>query len=82
MIRGKKGNIFLGVVVFLFIFVFGVLFMPFLADDITTARVALDCTNSSINDGTKLQCLGTDIVMPYFILFFVSVSLGYLVGRQ
>jgi len=78
----KRGNIFLGVVVFLFIFVFGVLFMPFITDDITTTRTSLNCSNSSISDGTKLQCLGIDIVIPYFIWFFVSVGAGYLGGRQ
>ena len=53
----KRGNIFFGVTLAIVIFVFGVLFMPFLADDITTSRAGLDCTNSSISSGTKLNCL-------------------------
>jgi hypothetical protein len=77
----RKGNIFFGAVVGLIIFVFGVLIIPFFADDITTTRVALDCTNTSIYDGTKLTCLGTDLVIPYFIWFFVSVAVGYFVGK-
>jgi len=77
----KRGNIFMGVVVALILYVFGILFIPFLTDDITTARSDLDCSNASIYDGTKLQCLGIDIVIPYFIWFIISASLGYLAGK-
>ena len=49
---------------------------------ITTTRNDLDCTNTSITDGTKLNCLTVDIVMPYLIWFFVSAGLGYLAGSQ
>ena len=77
----KKGNAFLGVALAIFLFVMGILFLPFLTDDITTARGLLDCSNSStISDGTKLLCLNIDLLVPYFILFIVSVALGYLVG--
>ena len=77
----KKANIFLGVTVALIIYVFGILFLPFITDDITTARDSLDCTNATIYDGTKLQCLSIDIVVSYFIWFIVSAALGYLVGK-
>ena len=82
MIKGKKGNIFFGISVFFLVYVFGVLFIPFIADDITTTRQELDCTNSSITDGAKLNCLLTDVLMPYFILFFISASAGFLIGRN
>jgi len=77
----RRGNIFLGVVVAFILFAFGVLFMPFIADDIDTARTDLDCSNANIYSGTKLVCVATYAVMPYFIWFFVSASLGYLVGK-
>lgn len=78
----KKGNIFISIVVAVIIYVFGVLMIPFIADDISTAREGLDCSNAAIYDGTKLQCLMTDVAMPYFILFIFSATIGYLSGRD
>lgn len=80
MINGKKGNVFFGLAVFALIYVFGVLFIPFIADDIVTARTQLDCTNASIIDGAKLTCLETDILIPYFIWFFISAAFAFLIG--
>ena len=77
----KRGNFFFGFFIGIFIFIMGVLFIPYLTDDITTSRVALDCTNMSITDGTKLTCLGQDLVIPYIIWFFVSIALGYIFGE-
>lgn len=75
----KRGNVFLGVALGLFIFIMGILFLPFLTDDITTVRTLLDCSNvAGITDGTKLMCLNIDALVPYFIWFIVSVGLGYL----
>lgn len=74
----KKGASMLGIVLGLFIFMMGVLFIPFITDDITTSRVDLDCTNTSITDGTKLTCLGIDIVIPYLIWLFVSLAMGLM----
>lgn len=79
----KKGSAFLGVALFLFLFVMGILFIPFFTDDITTTRILLDCANASgITNGTKLMCLNIDLLIPYFIWFIVSVSLGYLAGSE
>ncbi len=83
MIKGKKGNVFLGVALAIFLFVMGILFIPFLTDDITTVRGLLDCSNAAgITDGTKLMCLNIDALIPYFIWFIVSCSLGYLGGKD
>jgi len=78
----KRGNIFLGAVIGFMIFAFGVLFMPFIADDISTARGDLDCSNPNIYSGTKLVCFSTYVLMPYFIWFFVSAGIGYLAGKE
>lgn len=77
----KKANIFLGVVVALLLFISGILLLPFVTDDISTTRVDLDCDNTDISDGTKWTCLMVDLVVPYLIIFFVSLAVGYLVGR-
>lgn len=80
MIKGKRGNIFFGVTLGLFVFFFGVLIIPFFEDDITTARTNLDCSNVTISDGIKWTCLNIDLVIPYLILFFVSLAVGVLGG--
>ena len=78
----KKGSLFFGITLGIFIFVIGALFIPFFADDITTSRTQLDCTNMSITDGTKLACLQVDLLIPYIIWFFVSLALGLIMGAN
>jgi hypothetical protein len=76
----KKGNMFFGVIIGIFIFVMGILFVPFVTDDISTTRTALNCSSTNITSGTMITCLSIDLVIPYFIWFFVSIVLGYIVG--
>jgi len=77
----KKGSIYLGISLGLFLFITGVLILPFIADDVTTFRTALNCSSSgTISDGTKITCLFGGGVVPYFIWFFTSMSLGILIG--
>lgn len=78
--KNKKGNIFWGITIGFFLFAMGVLIIPFITDDITTARTGLDCSNSTISDGTKFTCLQHDLVVPYLIWFFVSIAIGYFMG--
>ncbi len=76
----KKGSAFFGIAIGSFIYIMGVLFIPFIMDDIDTFRDNMDCTNSAISDGTKIACLGSDILIPYFIWFFISLLLGFVAG--
>lgn len=78
--ENKKGNIFFGFMIGIFIWIMGMLIFPFLTDDITTTRTDLDCTNTSISDGTKLSCLTVDVVAPYFIWFLISIAVGFVAG--
>ena len=82
MKMNKRGNIFFGVVVGLFLYIMGVLFIPFIVNDIDVARGALDCSLTTISYGTMLTCLGIDLVIPYLIWFFVSLAIGYIAGRN
>lgn len=78
----KKGELFFGIFLGLFLFVIGVLFIPFLTDDITTARTDLNCENpASLTGGVMLECLTIDLVAPYLIWFFVSLAIGYIIGK-
>ena len=79
--NSKGQTMFIAILIACMIFFAGVIVVNFLKDDITTARNALDCTNSTISDGTKLTCLGTDIVVPYFIIIFLSAAGGLIAAK-
>jgi hypothetical protein len=74
------GNVFFGVAIGIFVLVIGVMVIPFFTDDITAMRTNLECSNVSISDGVKLTCLYTDLTIPYFIWFFISLALGIFAG--
>ena len=77
----KKGSIWLGLTLGIFIFIAGVLALPFIADDVTTFRNDLNCSDSSsITDGTKLTCLFGGAVVPYYIWFFSTLAIGLIIG--
>jgi len=80
MIKGKRGNIFFGVFIALIVYIFGILFLPFVTDDITTSRTDLDCSNVSISDVSKINCLSIDLVTPYIIWLLISLALGFIAG--
>lgn len=79
----KKGNIYFGMGMGIFIFIMGMLFLPFILDDIDTSRASLNCsTPSAITDGAKLTCLAISGLTPYYIWFFISISLGFIIGSK
>lgn len=78
----KKANIFFGVFIALFLFIMGVLFMPFIMDDIVTARTGLSCSSTTISYGAMVTCLGIDLIVPYLIWFFCSLAVGYIAGMN
>ena len=78
----KRGSAFFGVVIAITIWTLSVLFIPFLMDDVTTFRDAMSCSSSDISGGTMLSCLAGDAAIPYLILFFISLSFGFIAGRS
>jgi hypothetical protein len=79
--KNKKGSVFLGLGLGIFIFIMGVLILPYIADDVTSFRTSLDCSNSgSISDGTKITCLFGGALVPYYIWFFSSLAVGLIIG--
>ncbi len=80
--RNKKGSAFFGIATFLIVFIFGILFLPFITNDIDTTRTALDCSNSSISDGAKLSCLFTDLTIPYLLWIIMALAVGFIVGAR
>jgi len=82
MKMNKKGSAFFGIGIGIVLFIFGVLFLPFIMDDVTTFRDVMDCSNTDITPGNMLSCLVGDAVVPYWIWFFISLSLGFVVGAK
>lgn len=78
----KRGSAFFGVTIALVVYIFGVLFIPFIMDDITTFRGEMDCSNTDISGGTMLACLLGDAMIPYLIWFFISLAIGFIMGAR
>lgn len=81
LMENKRGNVGLGLVVGIFCFMAGVLFIQHLGDGVISTRVGMDCTNvDTISDGAKMTCLIVDITVPYFILLLLSIAFGWVGG--
>jgi len=78
----KKGSMGIAIVSAIFIFIIGLMCINFITDEITRARIDLNCSDATgISDGTKLLCLVIDTQVPYWILLIVSISVGGLIAR-
>ena len=49
--------------------------------DVVTGTDQLDCANSTISDGQKMNCLATDLVLPYFIIVVIGVGIAYFTAK-
>ena len=77
----KKGSVYLGLAIGIFIWITGILILPFITDDVTTVRVLLNCaTASEITSGNKISCLFIGGLVPYYVWTLSSISLGLLIG--
>lgn len=75
----NKGSIFMGITVALIVWIFGMLILPFMLDDVSTFRLDMDCVNASISDVSKLVCVMGDSLIPYFIWTVISLALGFVI---
>ena len=82
--KNKRGQtLMVALMIGIFVFMMAMVFIDPIKDVITTSRGAsqLDCTNSSISDGTKMTCLLVDLVLPYFIGVVLAIA-GALIGAK
>lgn len=80
----KKGqSMGIAIVVAIMFFMVGMMVLNFLMPEVTRARGIsnLNCSDNTISDGTKLTCLMVDVIVPYFILLVLSVSVGRITER-
>lgn len=79
---GQSG--FLVIIMAIMVFAVGVLVSNHLKPEVTSFRsssTGIDCANTSISDGTKLTCLGGDLVIPAFIFTFVAIAGGIILTK-
>jgi len=77
----KKGALFFSIITAVFVFMVGMVVINLIKPDVTLARNSdnLYCSNvTNISDGTKLTCLAVDLVVPYFIITIVAISIGII----
>ena len=66
----------------IFVFIIGLLFLNFLMPEITDFRVNMNCADAAnITDGTKLLCLCSSSLVPYFIILVFSITIGGVTSR-
>lgn len=65
------------------IFILGMGIINIVRTEVTRTYTDLNCASATtISDSTKLLCLVTDSVVPYWILLVLSVALGGVVSRM
>lgn len=79
----KKGAIVFKVLVATALFMFAMLFMNLMMDDVTLTRDAthLNCASPD-TDGDKVLCLVVDGIIPLFIFAVITAIAVYLGGRR
>jgi len=64
------------------VFIIGIMVLNFVMPEVSTARTELNCESAAdISDGTKLLCLATDSVVPYFMIMVFSITIGAITAR-
>ena len=80
--NSKGQSLLFAIIGAVMIFMAGMLFLNHVMDDVTLSRtVGFNCDDSTISDGTKLTCLGIDLVIPILIISIVSLSGGLIINR-
>ena len=77
----KQGNIMMTIIIALAFFMFAMLFLGFIMDNIAVSRTSdnLDCSNLNITSGNKIACIGVDLIVPSFIITIVIIGVGVII---
>ena len=76
-------NLLLAFMVAGFLFLIGMGIINIIKPEVTNARSSgnLDCSSSTISDGTKVTCLLIDIVVPYVFVIIFAAAGGIITAR-
>lgn len=80
-INNKGQSAALAILTAFMLFMIGMIFINPLKTSIDSSRLGMNCSDSTISDGSKLTCLIIDIVMPYFIISIFSIAGGLVISR-
>jgi len=84
----NRGQLFLGIMMFIFIFIILVITAPVLKEIIELARAPtmLDCDNASISTGVQATCVVIDIGLFYYAASLLAAAgasvMGYFAYKQ
>jgi hypothetical protein len=84
----NKGQMFLGIMLFIFIFIILVITAPVLKEVIELARTPtmLDCNNASISTGVQATCVVIDFGLFYYAASLLGAAgasvMGYFAYKQ
>ena len=82
LIKNKKGNLMFAFISGAMIFICGLVLMNFILPEVDTARILLNCSNSTVlSSGNKITCIGIDGTVPYLILIIFSVTGGIILDK-
>lgn len=81
--KAQLSSVGLALVIGVSLFIISMALVNLMTPEITNARAAtgLDCTNSSISDGTKLTCLAVDWAIPGYFLAIFSAFGGIVIAK-
>ena len=79
--QAAPSSIPLAIVIALFLFMAGTLFVGFIQNSVTDARSNLSCSGIPSTGGQMLTCLFVDAVVPYLIIVVLSTAGGYILAR-
>ena len=79
--KGNLGEITLVILIAGMLFGAGMLMVNPMKESYDSFRTDFDCGNTSISDGSKVTCLGADLVNPYFILLVISTAGGLIISK-
>ena len=80
--KNKKGSLGIAIITSIVVLIIGLMCINFIRDEVTRARVDLDCSNAAgISDGSKLLCLTIDLTVISWIWVIISVVIGGVVSK-
>lgn len=89
ILLNRRGQVFfVTLMLFVTIIILGLALAPSLKifsdtarNSTTSTNLGLDCSNTSISNNDKANCVATDLMMPYFIGFIIFMG-GALLGAK
>lgn len=76
----KAQSVAFGLIAAIMFFMFGMIVVQILGDDISRTKTELTCS-SPTSDGNKVLCLGIDIVSSWLFVMIISTVGGLVVNK-